>query len=99
MADASLYDFEKLRCPVLKAQDLIPTTKSKPKAKKSVAPKEHVDNEAGNRRQKIERSRRVQNQLSRVPVVRKKISPSTSGYVSIDRSKRNVKERGGRGGD
>ena len=54
MAKTSLHDHERLRCPALKAQDLTPTTKSKPKAKKAAAPKTQVDNEAGNRRQRLD---------------------------------------------
>ena len=51
---ASLHDHEKLLCPALKAQGVIPTAKAAPEAKKAPVPKVHIDNEAGTRRQRLD---------------------------------------------
>ena len=51
---ASLHDHEKLRCPALPAQGVIPTAKAAPKARKAPVPKVHIDNEAGTRRQRLD---------------------------------------------
>ena len=51
---ASLHDHERLRCPALKAQGVIPTAKAEPKEKKAPVPKVHIDNEAGTRRQRLD---------------------------------------------
>ena len=54
LLSASLHDHEKLRCPALKAQGVIPTAKAAPKANKAPVPKDHIDNEAGTRRQRLD---------------------------------------------